>query len=86
MLEKQIKEFLKKYNLKQSNIYNKLDISKQNFYKAIRTNEPYIAKHWGWYLDNNNLTKEQQYYMKMANKSGSWRINEEGQLIERHYD
>ena len=37
MLEKQIKEFLKKQKLKQSDIYNELDISKQNFYKAIRT-------------------------------------------------
>ena len=37
MLEKQIKDFLIKQNLKQSFIYNKLDISRQNFYKAIRT-------------------------------------------------
>ena len=37
MLEIQIKDFLKKQNLKQSNVYNELEISKQNFYKAIRT-------------------------------------------------
>jgi len=37
MLEKQIKDFLKKKNLKQADIYNELDISRQNFYKAIRT-------------------------------------------------
>ncbi len=37
MLEKQIKEYLKEYNLKQSDVYNKLGVSKQNFYKAIRT-------------------------------------------------
>ena len=37
MLEKEIKDFLQKSNLKQSDIYTKLDISKQNFYKAIRT-------------------------------------------------
>lgn len=37
MLEKEIKDFLIKKNLKQSDIYNKLEISKQNFYKAIRT-------------------------------------------------
>lgn len=37
MLEKQIKDFLKKKNLKQSDVYTTLDISKQNFYKAIRT-------------------------------------------------
>ncbi|MDD5770173.1 MAG: hypothetical protein PHE25_04330 [Candidatus Gracilibacteria bacterium] len=37
MLEKEIKDFLQKNNLKQADIYSKLDISKQNFYKAIRT-------------------------------------------------
>lgn len=37
MLEKQIKDFLKEKNLKQSDVYTTLDISKQNFYKAIRT-------------------------------------------------
>ncbi len=37
MLEKDIKDFLQKNNLKQADIYTKLDISKQNFYKAIRT-------------------------------------------------
>lgn len=37
MLEKEIKDFLQKNNLKQADVYTKLDISKQNFYKAIRT-------------------------------------------------
>lgn len=37
MLEKEIKDFLIKNNLKQSDIYNKFGISRQNFYKAIRT-------------------------------------------------
>lgn len=37
MLEKEIKNFLEKNNLKQSDIYKELGISKQNFYKAIRT-------------------------------------------------
>lgn len=37
MLEIEIKEFLKKKKLKQSNVYNELWISKQNFYRAIRT-------------------------------------------------
>lgn len=37
MLEKHIKDFLKKKSLKQSDVYTTLDISKQNFYKAIRT-------------------------------------------------
>lgn len=37
MLEKEIKDFLKKINKKQSEVYNELNISKQNFYRAIRT-------------------------------------------------
>ena len=37
MLEKEIKDFLKRNHLKQSDVYNALKISKQNFYRAIRT-------------------------------------------------
>lgn len=37
MLEKEIKLFLKESKLKQSDVYTQLNISKQNFYKAIRT-------------------------------------------------
>lgn len=37
MLEKEIKEVLKQKGLKQADIYSQLEISKQNFYKAIRT-------------------------------------------------
>lgn len=37
MLEKEIKEFLKEKGLKQADIYTKIGVSKQNFYKAIRT-------------------------------------------------
>lgn len=37
MLEKEIKEVLKQKWLKQTDVYSQLDISKQNFYKAIRT-------------------------------------------------
>lgn len=37
MLEKEIKELLKQKWLKQVDVYDQLDISKQNFYKAIRT-------------------------------------------------
>lgn len=37
MLEKEIKEFLKGRWLKQSDVYGEIKVSKQNFYKAIRT-------------------------------------------------
>ena len=43
-----------------------------DFFKAIRVKYPYIAKHGGWYVDSNNLTKEQEYYVKTVNKSSSW--------------
>ncbi len=37
MQEKEIKEVLKQKGLKQADVYSQLEISKQNFYKAIRT-------------------------------------------------
>lgn len=37
MLEKEIKQVLKQKGLKQSDVYTKLNVTKQNFYKAIRT-------------------------------------------------
>jgi len=37
MLEKEIKESLIKKGLKQSDVYGEIGVSKQNFYKAIRT-------------------------------------------------
>lgn len=43
-----------------------------DFFKAIRVKYPYIAKHGGWYVDSNNLTEEQEYYIKTVNKSSSW--------------
>ncbi|APG64704.1 hypothetical protein LPB136_04715 [Tenacibaculum todarodis] len=57
-----------------------------NFYRAIRTKTPFLARHMGWYLNNKNLTNEEIYYMKTASKSGSWRVDENGVLIEKHYD
>ena len=50
------------------------------FFKAIRTKEPYIAVHGGWYIATSNLNDEQEYFMKTANNSSSWKINEEGNL------
>lgn len=53
---------------------------RKNFYHAIRTKPPYSAMHGGWYVDINNLTKEQHYYMKSANTSSSWNVNQTGNL------
>jgi hypothetical protein len=58
----------------------------QGFYAAIRTRKPYEAKHGGWYLDNANLTKEQELYFVTCNESSSWRLNEEKKLNSKDYD
>lgn len=57
----------------------------ENFYKAIRTKEPYIAKHGGWYIDVNNLMPEQKNYMRTAGISSSWRIDENGENNHPRY-
>lgn len=31
---------------------------RKNFYHAIRTKMPFMAKHGGWYIDSNKLTDE----------------------------
>lgn len=57
----------------------------RHFTKAWRTNHPIQARHGGWYLDPKMLTKEQAYYMKTANDSASWQINEQGELINKKH-
>lgn len=56
------------------------------FYEAIRTKAPYIAKHGGWYVDHNNLTQEQEFYMKTASQSSSWKVGENRELIKKIYE
>lgn len=53
---------------------------RENFYYAIRTNTPYTAMHGGWYMDVDNLTEEQKFYIETANSSSSWNINNQGDL------
>ena len=53
----------------------------KHFTKAWRTKFPLQAMHGGWYLDINNLTEEQRFYMQTANESASWRVNEKGELV-----
>lgn len=52
-------------------------------YKAIRSKYPYLAIHEGWYIDPKNLTKEQEYYFKTANESASWKMNPNGELVNK---
>ena len=54
--------------------------NENDFFKAVRTQEPYHVRHGGWYLDAKNLTKEQVYYFETCNESSSWRIDNMGNL------
>ncbi|EKT3956848.1 glycosyltransferase family A protein [Flavobacterium psychrophilum] len=51
-----------------------------SFFSAIRLAGDFTAKHGGWYTNNNNLTNEQLFYIKTANNSNSWKIDETGVL------
>lgn len=53
-----------------------------NFYLAIRIAGNYTAKHGGWYMDYNNMTEEEQFYVNSVNKSSSWVMAEKD--IENH--
>lgn len=39
---------------------------------GVRTRKPYTARHLDWYIDTNNLTHEQKYYMHSGSKWGNW--------------
>lgn len=40
---------------------------------AVRTGEPYVARHMPWYLDGDNLDEENRHYFETAGKSNSWK-------------
>ena len=45
------------------------DIQKRKFCwtsNAVRTRKPYTAKHLDWYIDPNNITEDQKYYIDTA--------------------
>ncbi|NIJ45431.1 hypothetical protein FHR24_001899 [Wenyingzhuangia heitensis] len=46
------------------------------FYKGLRTDFPYQARHFGWYINPQKLTEEQVFYNKEANSSSSWNIDD----------
>lgn len=39
---------------------------------SLRTGGKYIARHLPWYIDSDNITKEEQFYINECNKSSSW--------------
>jgi GT2 family glycosyltransferase len=55
------------------------------FLNAIRVDTPYIARHGGWYVNFDNLTNEQRFYISTANESSSWLSDEMGRLINPGY-
>ncbi|WP_296320439.1 glycosyltransferase family 2 protein [Winogradskyella sp.] len=55
---------------------------RKNFTKAWRTDFPLQAIHGGWYVNPNKLTDEQCYYMKTANASASWLLDDSGNIKE----
>ena len=55
------------------------------FYSAIRIAGNYTALHGGWYIDRNNLTAEQKYYINTASAASSWKIDLNGKL-EKTYE
>src|SRR5690606_32254212 len=59
---------------------SKFKVRQRNFYRAIRLGGNFTSKHMGWYLNPENLTEEQKYYMRTSSTSNSWKFDEEGNL------
>ncbi|QTV04558.1 glycosyltransferase family 2 protein [Faecalibacter bovis] len=57
-----------------------------SYLNGIRIGGDFTSKHGGWYIDNMNLTEEQQYYYDTVNSSSSWRLNKQGQHDSDEYD
>lgn len=43
-----------------------------SYLSAHRLADNFTAKHGGWYLDQNNLTEEQKFYIETVSVSSSW--------------
>lgn len=48
------------------------------FYNAIRIGGNFTAQHGGWYIDNQNPSEEEKYYIRTASSSSSWNADEKG--------
>ena len=62
------------------------EFNRYKFFEGVRLDYPYVAMHGGWYIDNDNMTDEQLNYMKTANASSSWKVDEKGNLMTNLYD
>ena len=50
------------------------------FFKAIRMGGDFTALHGGWYLNNENMTDEQLFYLNTSNSSNSWKMDTNGKI------
>ena len=64
-------------------LYNKNRVSKINMMlppphhqdtvdQAIRCDYPYVVRHLPWYVDSNNLSEEEKFFIANASKCSSW--------------
>jgi hypothetical protein len=51
------------------------------FLSGLRIAGNFTSKHGGWYMDNQNPTDEQKYYIALANSSSSW-LSKESNMYE----
>lgn len=49
---------------------------------SARTDAPYIARHYGWYIDSNNPSDEELYYLNSINKLSSHWFGKTSQFNE----
>jgi len=56
-----------------------------DFYPAIRIAGNFLAKHTGWYQNNEKLTDEEIFYRDNANPSSSWKMDEKGNFVGSTY-
>lgn len=56
------------------------------YLNGIRVAGNFTAKHGGWYINPNNLTEENIFYLKTVSSSSSWRINEKGEHLSDEYN
>jgi hypothetical protein len=55
--------------------------SDKKWWKSIRTDFPYIARHIPWYTDSDNPSEEDEYYQKsLSSKSSFWSITDVSML------
>ncbi|SEF94568.1 hypothetical protein SAMN05421847_1102 [Halpernia humi] len=54
--------------------------------EAIRLGGNFTCKHGGWYTNPNDLSDENLFYIKTANQSASWKVDEKGAHLSSEYN